>query len=189
MFFVSGITGKVGGAAATALLEKGKAVRTLVRDAQRAAGWAQKGVEVREGDLADAAALESPLEGVEGTFIMQPTPMAVTADFPEAKGLTASIKGALSKSSLPRLVVLSSVGSEKTSGLGNITQTHLLEAALVDIPIPTAIVRAGSFLENYAFGLERADRLLRQLPAANRPCCSHGRIAGDREGSRSLACL
>jgi NAD(P)H dehydrogenase (quinone) len=53
----------------------------------------------------------------------------------------------------PRLVVLSSVGSQQSGGLGTITSTHLLEEALGDLPFPTAIVRAGSFLENYTRGL------------------------------------
>ena len=45
-------------------------------------------------------------------------------------------------------MVLSSVGSEQASGLGNITQTHLLEEALREFTVPTAIVRAGAFIDN-----------------------------------------
>ena len=44
MYFVSGITGKVGGATARYLLEQGKQVRGLVRDPQKAADWVAKGV-------------------------------------------------------------------------------------------------------------------------------------------------
>ena len=46
--------------------------------------------------------------------------------------------------------------AERTSGVGLITSTHLLEQALNDVACPTAFVRAGSFLENYAFGLHAA---------------------------------
>jgi uncharacterized protein YbjT (DUF2867 family) len=52
--------------------------------------------------------------------------------------------------------VLSSVGSEQASGLGNITQTHLLEQALAAFDLPLAIVRAGALLENTLHGLQRA---------------------------------
>ena len=48
------------------------------------------------------------------------------------------------------------MGSERTSGLGLITATHLLEEALADQPFPVALVRAGSFYENYTFGLQTA---------------------------------
>lgn len=156
MFFIAGITGKVGGAAAQQLLAEGHQVRALVRDPQKAAEWSQQGVDLRQGDLTDASAVAAALEGVEAAFVMQPTPPAVAPDFPEAKAIITGLREALHSSPLPRLVVLSSVGSQQTSGLGNITQTHLLEEALADLPHPTAIVRAGAFIENNIGALERA---------------------------------
>lgn len=156
MFFVAGITGQVGGAAARKLLEGGHKVVSLVRDRAKATAWSGKGVELREGSLTDAAALADALQGVEGAFLMQPTPMAVSSSFPEATALNASIVEALRRSPPPRLVVLSSVGSEQASGLGNITQTHMLEEALAGVTIPIAIVRAGSLMENFLPSLGRA---------------------------------
>lgn len=156
MFLVSGITGKVGAATARRLLEQGHTVRALVRDPQKATGWSYRGVELRQGDLSDAAAVAAALEGVEGAFVMQPTPIAVASSFPEARAIIAGLREALHLSPPPRLVVLSSVGSQQTSGLGNITQTHLLEEALDDMPYPTAFVRAGAFIENNVGALARA---------------------------------
>ncbi|OLV16118.1 nucleoside-diphosphate-sugar epimerase [Deinococcus marmoris] len=123
-------------------------MRALVRDPQKAQKWANLGVELHPGDLTDAQALTNALAGVEGAFIMQPTPFGVTPDFPEARAINASVAQALHQSSPPKLVVLSSVGSEQSSGLGNITQTHLLEVELRDVTFPIAFVRAGGFLEN-----------------------------------------
>jgi NAD(P)H dehydrogenase (quinone) len=156
LFFIAGLTGKVGGAAAQKLLDAGHTVRTLARDPQKATGWVRQGADVREGNLTDAAQLAAALEGVQGAFLMQPTPAAVSPDFPEAKALNASFAEALRQSPVPRLVALSSIGSQQTSGLGNITQTHLLEEALGDISFPTAFIRAGAFIENNLSGLERA---------------------------------
>lgn len=156
MFFVSGITGKVGGAAARQLLQEGQKVRTLARDPQKAAEWSQKGVEVRQGDLNDAEALTEALKGVEGAFLMMPPLLAPGPGFPEATATIASFREALQKAPPPRLAVLSSIGSQQSSGLGNITSTHMLEEALENSPFPTAIVRAGSFLENYLFGVQAA---------------------------------
>lgn len=156
MFFVAGITGKVGGAAARRLLEEGHEVRALVRDPQKAAEWADRGVELRRGDLTEADAVAAALEGVAAAFVMQPTPPAVAPDFPEANAITAGLAEALRRRPVPCLVVLSSVGSEKTSGLGNITQTHLLEKALGGMPFPVAFVRAGAFIENNLGALGRA---------------------------------
>lgn len=156
MFFVSGITGKVGGAAARVLLENGYKIRALVRDPQKAVEWSKHGVDVRQGNLTDVDAVAAALEQVEGAFLMQPTPLGVSRDFPEAKALNASFVEALRQTPPPRLIVLSSVGSEQTSGLGNITQTHLLEQDLRDFSFPITFVRAGGFIENNVPAIERA---------------------------------
>ena len=156
-FFVSGITGHVGGAAARQLLEAGHTVRTLARDPQRAAVWAQQGVQVEQGDFNDPAAVAKALERGDGAFLMMPPILVPSPGFPEAKAVIASFQQALFRSPPPRLVLLSSVGSEKSSGLGNITSTHLMEEALGDLPFPTAFVRAGGFFENYAGGLGAAE--------------------------------
>ncbi len=156
MFLVTGITGKVGGATARHLLEMGKRVKAVVRDEAKAAAWAEKGVELVRGDWEDSAAMTRALEGVEGAYLMMPPIQTPSRDFREAKAVIASYKEALAKAAPPKLVALSSMGSEKTSGLGLITATHLLEVALSKEPFPVAFVRAGSFYENYLFGLQAA---------------------------------
>ena len=156
MFFVAGITGNVGGAAARRLLEQGHTVRSLVRNPAKAAKWSEQGVDVRQGDFNDASALAGALEGVEGAYLMLPPSLAPAPGFSEYKAMIASFREALHLAPPPRLVVLSSIGSEKTSGLGLITATHLLEEGLDGLPFPTAFIRAGSFLENYIGGMQGA---------------------------------
>lgn len=154
MYLITGITGHVGGAAARHLLQQGKPVRALVRDEAKAAGWAAKGVELVKGEWEDSAAISRALAGVEGAYLMMPPIQTPSPDFREAKAVIASYKQALATAAPPKLVVLSSMGSEKTSGLGLITSTHLIEEALRDLPFPVAFLRAGSFYENYLFGLQ-----------------------------------
>lgn len=72
MYLVTGITGKVGSATAKHLLAQGKEVRALVRNREKAANWANQGVELVEGDWNDSAAIEQALKGVEGAFVMLP---------------------------------------------------------------------------------------------------------------------
>jgi len=148
-FFVSGITGRVGGAVARRLLAQGHTIRTLARTPEKAAAWTQQGVDVRHGDSNDPAAVAAALEGVDGAYVMVPPCFTPALDYAETKSIVASLREAIGKANPPRVVVLSSIGSEQTSGLGLITGTHLLEQALADLPMPTAFVRAGSFFENY----------------------------------------
>ena len=156
MFLVTGITGHVGGATARRLLETGKQVRALVRDEAKAARWKDKGVELVKGEWEDSASLAEALNGVEGAYLMMPPSQTPSRDFREAKAVIASYREALARSAPPKVVALSSMGSEKSSGLGLITATHLLEEGLGDLPFPRAFVRAGGFFENYLFGLQAA---------------------------------
>jgi uncharacterized protein YbjT (DUF2867 family) len=58
VFSVMGITGKVGGATAEHLLAHSRRVRALVRNREKASGWANRGVELVDGDWNDSAATE-----------------------------------------------------------------------------------------------------------------------------------
>ncbi|HEY4010285.1 MAG TPA: NmrA family NAD(P)-binding protein [Acidobacteriaceae bacterium] len=154
MFLITGITGHVGGAAAKALLADGRQVRALVRDKGKAAKWADQGVELVEGDWNDAAVLARALEGVEGVYLMMPPMVTPSPGFLEAKRVLAAYVQALKQAPPPKVVALSSMGSEKETGLGLITSTSLMERALGDLPMPVAFVRAGGFFENYMYGLQ-----------------------------------
>lgn len=156
MFLVMGITGNVGGATARHLLAQGKKVRALVRDRGKAATWADQGVELIDGDWNDAAAIARALDGVEGAFLMLPTVWAPSPDFKEAKSVIANYVTALTKVAPPRVVALSSMGANRTSGLGMITALSLLEQGFRDLPLPIAYVRAGGFFENFLYGLHVA---------------------------------
>jgi uncharacterized protein YbjT (DUF2867 family) len=156
MFLVMGITGRVGGATAQHLLAQGRKVRALVRNREKAANWADQGVELVDGDWNDGAAVERVLEGVEGAFVMLPAVWAPSPDFREAKSVIANYVAALDRTVPPRVVVLSSMGANRTSGLGMITALSLLEEGLRHLTLPIAYVRAGGFFENFLYGLHVA---------------------------------
>ncbi|KKJ05042.1 NmrA family NAD(P)-binding protein [Burkholderia gladioli] len=156
MFLVMGITGKVGGATAAHLLAQGKKVRALVRDRAKAARWADQGVELVDGDWNDVASIGRALKGVDGAFVMLPPIWAPSPDFREARGVIANYVEALTKAPVPRVVALSSMGANRTSGMGLITALTLLEQGFRDLTVPIAYVRAGGFFENFLYGLHVA---------------------------------
>lgn len=167
MFLVMGITGKVGGATAETLLAHGKQVRALVRDRQKASHWANRGVELVDGDWNDPAAIERALKGVEGAFVMLPPVWAPSPDYKEAKAVIASYVQALANAAPPRVVALSSMGADRISGHGVITALSLLEQGFRDLISPVAFVRAGGFFENFLYGLQVAQG--GTLPVFNNP--------------------
>jgi NAD(P)H dehydrogenase (quinone) len=154
MYAVMGITGNVGGAVAKTLLEQGKQVRGIVRDRAKAQAWAERGVELVTADYDEA--LVEAFTGVEGAFVMIPPNFAPDPGFPDSVARIAALEKAVGAAKPARVVALSSIGSEKESGLGLITTTHLLEEALKSTGVACAFLRAGSFMEN----------ILHSIPAA-----------------------
>ena len=188
MFLVMGITGKVGGATARHLLAQGQKVRALVRDREKAAPWADQGVELVDGDWSEPAAIERALKGVEGAFVMLPAVWTPSPDFKEAKGVVASYVEALTKAPPPRVVALSSMGADRTSGLGIITALSLLEQGLRALPSPIAFLRAGAFFENFLYGLHVAQG--GTLPVYNNPTSRKSTmVATDDIGAEVMALL
>ena len=89
---------------------------------------------------------------------MLPAVWAPSPDYREAKGGVREIYvEALTKVVPPRVIVaLSSMGANRTSGVGNVTALSLLEQGLRSLPSPVAFVRAGGFFENFLYGLQAA---------------------------------
>jgi NAD(P)H dehydrogenase (quinone) len=154
MFAVMGITGKVGGTIADTLLQHGKQVRGIVRDAAKAQAWQDKGVEIVTSDYDDH--LTAALSGVEGVFVMIPPNMVPEPGFPDSVVRIAAIKKAILAIKPPRAVFLSSWGSEKTSGLGLIAPNRILEQELGDTGVPSAFLRPAWFMENLVYSLSAA---------------------------------
>ena len=156
MFTIIGITGRVGGSTAEALLAAGKKVRGIVRDTARAAHWAKQGVELVRGDLDDTAALTEAFRGSDGVFVMVPPYFAPAPGYPETKSIVASIRLALAAAQPKKAVYLSSVGAQHEHGLGLITQSHILEEEMRTLPSANAFIRAAWFLENYQWDVQSA---------------------------------
>jgi uncharacterized protein YbjT (DUF2867 family) len=187
MFLVMGITGKVGGATARHLLAQGKEVRALVRDREKAAKWADEGVQLVDGDWNDSAAIEMALRDVEGAFVMLPAEWAPSPDYIEAKTVIASYVGALAHAAPPRVVALSSMGANRASGLGMITALSLLEQGFRGLKLPIAFVRAGGFFENFLYGLHVAQG--GTLPVYYNPTDRKSTMVATRDVGAEIAAL
>ena len=175
MYLVMGITGKVGGATARHLLKQGKQVRALVRNREKAAKWADLGVELVDGDWNDAVAIAAALKGVEGAFVMLPAVWAPSPDYREAKGVIANYVEALTKAVPPRVVALSSMGANRTKGLGMITALSLMEQGFRRLQSPSRLCGPAAFSKTF---------FLAYRPPGAEPCrCSTILQTGNRQWS------
>jgi NAD(P)H dehydrogenase (quinone) len=72
MYTITGVTGKAGGILARKLLEAGRPVRAVVRDAAKGQAWANKGCEVAIAEMEDAEALAQAFAGSEASSSCRP---------------------------------------------------------------------------------------------------------------------
>lgn len=147
MFAVMGATGNVGGVAAQALLDAGKGVRVIVRDARKGETWKRKGAEVAIADLFDAESLARAFAGAEGVFVVIPPVFDPMADFGEARAATRSLSEALKAAKPGRLVHLSTIGAQARETT-LLSQHTLIESELRGGGLPVTFLRPGWFLEN-----------------------------------------
>ncbi|QND48572.1 NmrA family NAD(P)-binding protein [Rhizobium lusitanum] len=147
MFAITGITGKVGGEVARTLLAAGQAVRAVLRDDAKAAGWKAQGCEIDLADIEDQTALAAAFAGAEGVFILPPSEFDPEPGFPEARKVIDAIVAALTAARPLKVVCLSTIGADATHE-NLLTQRQLLETALSDIAIPVTFLRPAWFMEN-----------------------------------------
>src|SRR5689334_208409 len=91
MYAITGITGNVGGSVANNLLAAGRPVRAVMRNVGKGDVWAERGCEVVQADIADAAPLASAFKDAEGVFVVVPPNFDPAPGFPEARATAASL--------------------------------------------------------------------------------------------------
>lgn len=149
MYVITGATGQTGSVAAQTLLEAGKKVRVVVRDAARAGRLKALGAEVFVADLEDLAALARAVRGAEGVFFISPPDHTARDFIEERQRLTARQVEVLAAEKVPHVVLLSSVGAHLSSGTGLILSAHNIERQLRASGLPATFLRACYFLENW----------------------------------------
>ena len=147
MYVITGITGKVGGALAHHLIEAGQPVRAVMRDAGKAAYWADLGCEITLARMEDAQALTEAFRGATGVFILPPSDFDPLPDFPAARAVIAAVSQALQAAAPKKVLCLSTIGAQALE-LNLLTQRTLMEQALSALDLPVTFLRPAWFMEN-----------------------------------------
>jgi len=155
-YAVMGITGQVGGATAQALLKAGHNIRGIVRDKGRAAKWESAGVKLVLGDYSNVEALTAAFRGVDGAFVMLPADFAPSRGYPGGRAKSLALRAALTAAMPPKVVALSSIGAQRGTGLGLITNLQILEEVFAPLPMPATFLRPGWFMENAVWDVDPA---------------------------------
>jgi uncharacterized protein YbjT (DUF2867 family) len=147
---VTGATGHIGSALVHHLLKAGHRVVAVSRASERLDALQTAGAEVRVVDVAtDAAGLTEALRGTDAAFLMIPPHLNADDFLAHAEVVAANLEAAVRASGVPRVVQLSSLGGDRTSGTGPILTAHHLENRLKAIDgLNLLILRPTYFMEN-----------------------------------------
>src|SRR5215475_12583682 len=150
MFAITGITGKVGGELARALLVAGQPVRAILRDARKGEAWAARGCEVALAEMEDPSALTTAFKGATAVFILPPPIFDPQPGYPEARAVIDSVVEALTAAKPQKVLCLSTIGADAVHD-NLLSQRTLMEVALRELALPLTILRPAWFLENCAW--------------------------------------
>jgi len=150
MYALMGSNGNITSKAARLLLQQGKQVRIIGRDAAKLKSLKEAGAELAVGDALDAKFLEGAFRGAEAVYTMIPP----RYDAPEFRTyqnqVGESIAKALANSGVRRAVNLSSVGASLPDGTGPIAGLHDQEERLNLLgKVDLLHLRAAYFMENH----------------------------------------
>jgi uncharacterized protein YbjT (DUF2867 family) len=149
MILLTGITGNIGGATARALLDKNVRFRALVRDLAKASAWAERGVELVQGDFADAASLAKALAGVDCALLVMP-------NGEQQQPMELAFVNAAKAAKLPWIIKLSS--PEAVRGTTSpIPLAHIAaEDAIMASGLKWTFVRPSFFMQNFRGSVKAA---------------------------------
>jgi uncharacterized protein YbjT (DUF2867 family) len=145
---ITGATGRQGGAVVRHLLPKGWKLRALTRDtgSHAARALTQKGVEVVQGDLEDAASVVRAAAGVYGIYSVQDF-WAVGAKREVQQG--RNVADAAKKAGVNHLVYSSVGGAERNTGIPHWESKWEIEKYIRSLELPVTVLRPVTFMEGY----------------------------------------
>ncbi len=149
MYVITGATGNTGKPITLALLEAGKNVRIISRDADKAKELTEKGAELFQGSTDDVDLMKKAFEGATAVYAMLPMDMQAEDYTSFQMKHTSAIAEAMEVSGIKYVVSLSSQGGHLESGSGVVLGLHKMEERFNEIEgLNTLHLRPSYFMEN-----------------------------------------
>ncbi len=176
---VTGATGAQGGATVNALLERGHNVIAVTRNpnSDAAKALSAKGVDVRQGDYTDPAAITRAAQEADSAFAVSTSfEVGASAEIDQGKTLV----NALHAAGIGHIVFSSVGGADKNTGIAHFDGKYEIEKHLASLSTPSTVLAPVYFMENllapwglpalkqgtFSAGLP-ADRVLQQVAVKN----------------------
>ena len=149
MYVITGATGNTGSIIASTLLDAGKQVRIIARDAEKAKDLIEKGAELFQGSTNDFEILKKAFAGANTVYVVIPMNMQAVDYTAFQMEHVNAIAEAMEACNVKNVVALSSQGAHINSETGIILGLHNMEERFNQIEgLNTLNLRPCYFMEN-----------------------------------------
>lgn len=159
MNIILGATGQVGSAIVDFLTEKEIDVKAVIRDAEKAKGLKEKGVEVAIADYFDLNALKDAVKDGELIFVITPETGQSDDVLGDTKQMLENYRKAIESSGIKSLIGLSSGGAQHEKydkDTGNLLMSNMLEHEFLSLSVNQVFVRPSYFYSNWLISIDMA---------------------------------
>ena len=145
--FVTGATGKQGGAVAASLIKNGFKLKVLTRktDSAKAQYLQKQNAELVKGDLNDLNSFRNHLNGIDGIFSVQAFENGADMEIKQAIDLANLAK----EYGVNHFLYSSVAGADLNTGIPHFDSKYKIENHIKQIGLPYTILRPVSFFENF----------------------------------------
>jgi uncharacterized protein YbjT (DUF2867 family) len=154
---ILGASGRVGSAAVDKLLERGAAVKGVVRKEEKAEGLRSRGADAAIADAHNLAALKVAMRDGETLFALTPETGQEENVLGDTNDILINYHAALAASGIRKIVGLSSMGAQHREGTGNLVMSYMLERAFDGLGLTRIFIRPAYYFSNWLDYLESAE--------------------------------
>jgi uncharacterized protein YbjT (DUF2867 family) len=147
-------SGNIGSKVASQLLESGAEVTLLGRNPAKLADLKARGARIIKGEQSDTKAVAEAVNGSDALLWVNPPNYTTNDASRDARKNAEAAASALKNNPHTRVVLISSVGAEHTSGTGPIVTLNLTEEILKNATKNLTILRNNYFMENILGSLD-----------------------------------
>src|SRR5882672_4355674 len=131
MFVVLGASGNTGKVVAETLLRQKQKVRVVLHHAAKGKAWSDAGADVVIAEVDEGAArLERAFSGAKGVYLLLPPNFSSSHVRVDSNRRTHAIAAAVEAAGVPHVVLLSSIGAQRSDGTGPVLGLHDAETVI-----------------------------------------------------------
>jgi uncharacterized protein YbjT (DUF2867 family) len=154
MYVVLGASGNTGRVVAETLLRQKQKVRVVLHHAAKGKAWSDAGADVVIAEVDEGAMrLERAFSGAKGVYVLLPPDFSSSHVRVDNNRRTHAIAAAVEAAGVPHVVLLSSIGAQRSDGTGPVLGLHDAEAVFSRAKAAATFVRAAYFIENWGGSL------------------------------------